>query len=187
MKFITFIFGLLVCLSIGCGESVDGIAFNSDNYEIEDIADSKFKRASKYAGDIISEQGTLLNGMKEGTWVTYYDKIEGKIRKIEHFHQGKIHGASIIMTPRGHIQQIAHYIHGQQDGMTISYNNVKTAGIANYSAGQLHGIFKGYFDNGMIQQTVEYKNGLKDGKLKYFDEEGNMTLEYTYKDDEKVE
>lgn len=187
MKNIAMLLGLFICLLFACGESVDGVDFDSENYKIEDITDSKFKRATKYAGEIIAEQGTLLNNMKEGTWVTYYEKIEGKIRKIEHFHQGKVHGASINVDPRGHIQQIAHYIHGQQDGMTISYNNAKTAGIANYSAGQLHGIFKGYFDNGMVQQTVEYKNGLKDGKLKYFDEEGNMTLEYTYKDDEKVE
>ena len=37
-----------------------------------------------------------------------------------------------------------------------------------------------------LKQEVEYKNGLQDGYFRYYDEEGNVTLEYEYKEGEKI-
>ena len=50
----------------------------------------------------------------------------------------------------------------------------------------MDGPFAIYNDRGNLQRRGNFKNGKQHGLLQYFDEEGNVTLEYEYKNGEKV-
>ena len=50
----------------------------------------------------------------------------------------------------------------------------------------MDGIYKEFYNNGKLQRSINYKNGVMDGPMKYYNEEGGVTLEYSYKNGEKV-
>ena len=56
-----------------------------------------------------------------------------------------------------------------------------------YKDDKLEGTARTYDDRTFkLKQEVEYKDGKQDGFFRYYDEEGNVTLEYQYKNGEKV-
>ncbi|MEL7159304.1 MAG: hypothetical protein AAFN92_00990, partial [Bacteroidota bacterium] len=58
---------------------------------------------------------------------------------------------------------------------------------ATYVDGQLDGALATFdYRNNKIKQEVTYKNGVLDGPMRYFNEEGEVTLQYLYKDGEKI-
>ncbi len=53
--------------------------------------------------------------------------------------------------------------------------------------GKLDGVARTFDDRTWkVKQEVEYKNGVQDGFFRYYDENGTVTLEYVYKNGEKV-
>ena len=58
---------------------------------------------------------------------------------------------------------------------------------ATYKDGELHGMYRVYYKrDGKLQSEAEYKNGVQDGVYRFFNEEGAITLEYQFKNGEKV-
>ena len=59
-----------------------------------------------------------------------------------------------------------------------------------FKDGELHGTQKFYFTSGRevgkLQRDVAYKNGKIDGLMRYYDPEGKVTLQYTYKNGERI-
>jgi antitoxin component YwqK of YwqJK toxin-antitoxin module len=56
----------------------------------------------------------------------------------------------------------------------------------NYFENELDGMKRKYQNNGKIQEEVEYSRGVQDGIYRFYDDQGNMTLDYLYKNGEKV-
>ncbi|MCB0620362.1 MAG: hypothetical protein KDC43_16870, partial [Saprospiraceae bacterium] len=53
--------------------------------------------------------------------------------------------------------------------------------------GLLHGTFTKYHENSdVVQQQVEFKDGKEHGKFRFFNEQGELTVEYDYENGKKV-
>ena len=123
----------------------------------------------KDASGNLSSEGYVLDNKKTGEWLTY--NPEGEIK----------------MSFRGQVDTRAQYHLGQLHGPWKQYKFGKLIEERNYAGGKLDGTSKSYDDKTWkLKQEVQYKNGVQDGIYRYYDENGNVTLEYEYKNGEKV-
>lgn len=151
-------------------------------FTIEDIpgADMKYARKINGAG-ILEIEGFLLNNKKTGQWIQYGP--EGDIGLINHYVEGELEGAAMRMTYRNQVDLKSNYRQGVLHGPWVSYKFGKKIEERNYNLGRLDGPVRTYDDRTFkLKQEAFYKNGKQDGAWRYFDENGNVTVEYEYKD-----
>jgi antitoxin component YwqK of YwqJK toxin-antitoxin module len=55
-----------------------------------------------------------------------------------------------------------------------------------YVSGKLEGTVRIFYENSKLMEESLYKNGLRDGVSKWYDQEGNLTIQYEYKNGELV-
>ena len=173
-------------VSMGCGGTT-GELLDTSGYTIEAIDGSDYQIARKFEGDHLLEEGLLQKGRKEGTWIQYHPKRKGHVEQVAHYASGKLHGAMLTFDPKGNLIKMNQFAHGLEHGQSIQYNNGKVADISPFKYGLLDGTFESFYGNEKIQQQIEYQKGKKEGALRYFDEAGNVTVEYRYQNDEKVD
>jgi len=118
----------------------------------------------------ILEEGILINGAKNGAWITYYPNKDKAIKTLANYVNNELNGAFLTFSDRGQIETLTTYANGIYDG-----------NFAKFRFGN-----KKFYPTRKIQMEAEYKNGLQDGFYKYYDEEGNVVMEYQYKNGEKV-
>lgn len=183
-------FALFTCqdaTSGTAGAAVEKATVDQQEYEITPIPGSSAPRAEKKdpLGDII-EAGFLLDGKKHGTWTTYNQDSKAP-EKIMSYIDGALNGPYIEMDAQGRFALIANYKANVLHGFYGKYRIGRPELTANYVDGALDGVMAEYdYRSNKIKQEVSYKMGLKDGYLRYFNEEGKITLEYLYKDDERI-
>jgi len=135
--------------------------------------------------DKIEEEGTYLNGKREGAWTTYHSR-NGLVSTITHYKDGLKNGALVQANDRGEIELVAYYINGELEGAYKKFIRSKIKEESFYSNGKLEGMRKQFYDDGSIQVESNYVNGKRDGFEKYYDQEGNVTIEYEYKNGDRV-
>ncbi|TXF87867.1 hypothetical protein FUA23_17050 [Neolewinella aurantiaca] len=188
------LFILLLALSFfSCQEAarpervVEKAVFDNEEFETTEIDGSEALRVERRdpQGRVI-EQGFILNGNKHGTWTTY--TIDSKAPKtIMSYIEGALNGPYIEMDDMGRFALIANYKANVLDGPYGKYKIGRPELIANYVDGQLDGVMAEYdYRSNKIKQEVNYKMGKKHGPMRYFNEEGKITLEYVYENDERV-
>ena len=182
MKYLSLLFSILLIAS--CKNSAP-IPADLSGFVTEDIPGSAaVKVVSKDAGNNILEEGFILDGAKHGTWVTYHP--DHKIKSMTNYIDGKRNGAHIELTNRGQIELLVNYKNDDYHGKYSKYKFGRPQEMT-YIDGKLEGEIRIYFNSGgKLQKLITYKNGVQDGPLKFYDEEGNVTLEYVYKNGEKV-
>lgn len=168
----------------------NGEAMPSDlaDYEITDIPGSPMKKAvKKYVDGTVLEEGRLLNGLRSGTWFTY--PIAGTFpEKIMTYAQGMANGPYFELNERGQIEIEAYYKNNQLHGDWAEYKFGRPIKEASYQEGQLNGVYREYkTGTGKVQKEIEYKDGKMDGRYLFYDDDGNVILDYQYKNGEKVE
>ncbi len=166
---------------------VEKVAVDNQEYEITPIPGSATQQAIRRdpLGDII-ESGFVLNGLKQGTWTTYNQDSKAP-EKIMSYIDGALNGPYIEMDNQGRFALLANYKGNVLHGHYGKYRIGRPELTANYVDGQLDGVMAEYdYRTNKIKQEVSYKLGLKDGYLRYYNEEGKITLEYLYKDDERI-
>ncbi|MCG8386668.1 MAG: toxin-antitoxin system YwqK family antitoxin [Cytophagales bacterium] len=126
------------------------------------------------------EQGTYLNGKRQGTWTTYHNNE--LVKSITTYVNGVEEGAHIEIDDRGQLTLKAFYHDGALDGDYIAYNRTRVVERKFYNNGKLEGTVKKYYENGNIMEESLYKNGKLNGLSKWYDQQGNVTLQYEYKD-----
>jgi antitoxin component YwqK of YwqJK toxin-antitoxin module len=158
-----------------------------DNYDLIPTNDpDRFEAHLKNIEDEVIEKGFFYKGLKDGTWVKY-DANGDKISEISGYHAGKLDGISIKLDPRGQLQERKEYRDNRLHGYYALYQYGKLLKEANYKDGQLHGRMTKYVEfTGKKLSEADYKNGKQDGIFRYFDDKGNITLEYRYKNGEKI-
>jgi antitoxin component YwqK of YwqJK toxin-antitoxin module len=130
-------------------------------------------------------EGFVEDGKKTGMWVQYTP--EGDIALINHYVNGLMEGTSMRMSFRNQVDLKLNYKQGKLDGPWTAYKFGKVIEQRFYVNDKLEGTAKTYDDRSYkLKQEVQYKNGVQDGFFKYYDEDGNVTLEYEYKNGEKV-
>lgn len=166
---------------------VEKATIDDQEYLITEIPGSATKRAVKQdeLGNV-TEAGYLLNGLKQGTWTNYGNESAAP-EKIVSYIDGALNGPYIEMDQQGRYALLANYKNNILHGPWVKYRIGRPEQTANYIDGQLDGTLAEFdFRNGKIKQEVNYKMGVQHGPLRYFNEEGKVTLEYIYEDGERV-
>lgn len=166
---------------------VETVSVDGQEYEMTPVAGSEAQQAIKRdpIGSII-EQGFVLNGLKQGTWTTFNQDSKAP-EKIMSYIDGALNGPYIEVDKQGRFALIANYKANVLHGHYGKYRIGRPELTANYVDGLLDGVMAEYnYRNNKIKQEVSYKMGLKDGYMRYYNDEGEITLEYLYKDDKRI-
>jgi antitoxin component YwqK of YwqJK toxin-antitoxin module len=170
--------------------STEGTA--SDNswtgqYEFEAIAGTDSEMATLYApnGDIL-EQGPVLNDKKNGTWSYFEEKSEFPMKVIS-FVDDKYNGAYLEFNDRGQAELMATYKNNKLHGAWGKFRFGRPEITADYVDGELDGIMREYdYRSGKLKKEASYKAGQLDGLVRDYDEQGQVMVEYMYREGEKI-
>jgi len=159
---------------------------SGEEYKFEDIPGLDIKRVTQYDTKMaVIAEGFTKNGIKTGEWVEYGSK-KGKLSTITAYVEGKLNGNYFEFDDRGYLVTQASFINDQLDGKVIKYKYGKAIEISNYKKGLLHGKKSLFHRNGNLQEEIDYNNDVIDGSMKFYNESGDLTMEYTYKNGEKI-
>ncbi len=153
---------------------------------LEDIEGSNVKYARQItpAGQVQIE-GFVENGKKVGQWIQYGG--DGDIALINNYVDGMLEGPGMRMSFRNQVDLKSTYHKNLLHGPWTTYKYGKVIEQRNYVNDKLDGVVKTFDDRTFkLKQEVQYKNGVQHGYFRYYDEAGNITLEYEYKDGEKI-
>ena len=97
---------LFACGGGGGGSTAAPVTTNLGGYQVEDLGTGKVENAIKKTGDgKISEIGSLIDGKKFGTWITYHSAEENSpIASISTYKNGLKNGPYMTYNKRGQLE-----------------------------------------------------------------------------------
>ncbi len=180
---------------IACTQSTEtsseihGTTESFNSYEFELVHGDSIARLPGQTGNFL-EMGEVDNGMRQGFWIFARDRRTASPKAIKYYHNGKLNGPFFTYTYNGDPKLIAHYLDGKLNGTYIEYNYDAPHIIANYVKGKLDGKKTTYFDEYELRHKIRkiehYKMGILDGKVSWFNEKGEVVLQYVYADGKVV-
>jgi antitoxin component YwqK of YwqJK toxin-antitoxin module len=159
----------------------------SDSLESKQVSNQMNDRGLKTghwterSGEFTST-GIYLDGLKDGTWETYYSG--NMISKLETFAAGQMDGIQIQFDKKGKVTGIEHYTKNKLDGLALTYSPYSSQVLKEqrFRDGMLDGLYRSYYDNGKIQEEAFYLHNQKNGPSKWFSREGRLIAIYNYRD-----
>lgn len=145
------------------------------------------RRVERYdvAGALV-EDGYVRDSLRVGTW-TVYDPVTKVPKQVTGYVDGTRNGPFFEFDEQGRLTTVANYRNGKLEGHYGKYRSGRPELTASYRNGELDGMMVTYdIRKNKPKQEVNYKMGKKDGPLRYFNEQGEIVMEYLYRDDEKV-
>lgn len=156
---------------------------------------------------MVEQTGSFSNDRPDGIWKWYYP--DGSLLREEECFQGQRDGAYVEYAPGGEIiakgnytdgekngewlyksgdnKEEGRYIVGLKDGTWRSYYpGEKIRFRGNYIQGTPDGQHLYYYESGRIREEQYYRAGIRIRTWKKYDEEGNLALTITYRDDEEI-
>lgn len=171
----------------GTTTASDGAGVDLSNYVLHPIEGTAQQYVVRGQEIAVEEEGFILEGRKEGTWVTYHLDALHIPKTIASYVNGKLHGYYAEFNSRGQLELSAVYKQGLLHGRYAKYKYGFLLEQHYYKENVLHGMLTTYYPNTKkLQKEVEFKNGKEDGFYRYYNEDGQVTLEYEYKNGEKV-
>lgn len=128
--------------------------------------------------------GIYVNGFREGSWTELHPN--GHVKNVTGYVDGVKEGQSVEIDNRGQLLERFTYHNGELGGSYTKYNRTRIKEVKNYKNGLLEGKVEIFYDNAKVMEESYYKNGKRDGIAKWYDQEGNITIEYTYVDGEWI-
>jgi len=180
-----FIFFVFIISLISCGGTGVGPQFDTTGYETEGIGGGAQITEFKDASGWLLSKGTLIDGVKNGAWMSYHEN-SNKIKSITSFVNGVKNGPEIFLNDRGQIESVTEFKNDGFHGLVGKYKFGRPTEETNYVDGKMQGTFALYDSQGKLQRKGNLKDGQYHGKLQYYDSDGNVTMEYEYKNGEKV-
>jgi antitoxin component YwqK of YwqJK toxin-antitoxin module len=183
------VFSLLLVLGTACrpGGETQSEELDLSSFTLEKIPGSAFQRAVRLENGKLLEEGLLHNGKKNGTWVVYHGDEKNFPKSIATYVDGILSGPFMEINNFGQFTIIAQYKDNKYDGRVAKYNFTRLAEEFHYKDGVLDGLYTSYYDGTEIKQrSAEFKNGVENGFVRFFDAQGNVTVEYQYKNGEKI-
>ncbi len=179
-----------LALLAACNNSNAGGAseqFDSSGYTTEDIPGTPYQRVFILRADnTLQEEGLVRGGVKDGTWVIYHDGGEFPAKVIS-YASGMYNGPYMEFNERGQLALRATYKNNILDGPWGKYRFGRPEAEAHYKNGKFHGTYKEYDSStGKLLKEINYKDGVQHGMLRFFNDAGEVTLEYEYRNGEKV-
>ncbi len=161
-------------------------AVNMEGLELIDLPGGYQRAIRKNESGKITEEGVLRNGKRNGTWIVYHtDKPVPA--SVANFIDDQYSGPYLQYTPTGQLELACSYKANQLDGSFSKFKKNVLTEEGSYLNGQYHGSYTKYYPNKRYpQQVVEYYNGQLHGLAKYFNEAGDLIMEYEYNHGEKV-
>ncbi len=189
MKSILFVFATL-CL-MACGGSAGGgggVTANLDGFSSENVGNGVSYVYKKDGSGNLIESGNLVNGAKSGMWVNYFTdgKDAGRMKSLASYTKGILNGPFYSFNNRGQIESEVNYRDNKYHGKTTKYKFGRPTSIKEYKNNELDGTSIDYYSDGVIQKEINFKGGKQHGVMKWYNEEGQVTMEYEYKNGEKV-
>lgn len=186
MKYVTLVFSTVLFISCGGNSSSSSSTGTGDftGYEIYQADNSSASLAKKRSGDGTTEEGYIVDGKKNGMWITYHEN--GRAKTISSYSDNQLNGPFLELNDRGQITKKMSYHNGKHHGITATYKFGRVEVESTYKNGLIDGYRKEFNNKSELTKHIEYKDGKQHGKLRYYDEEGNITLEYEYKNGEKI-
>ncbi len=181
-------FFLLLALSlVACGGNNNKLKNGSGGYQLTDVSGSNWQRAMrKDVNGNLLESGFFANGKKAGTWLEYAPGNEFPTRLIS-YAEGEFNGLTIQFSNVGQIEIMANYLNNKLDGRWVKYRFARPEEEANYKDGQLDGdVIKYDIRNGQILSSAQYKEGKMHGIYRTYNEAGQITTEYEYRNGQQV-
>ncbi len=187
MKSTLFVLATLVLFACGGSGGGGGVTANLDGFDSESAGNGVSVATKKDGSGNLIEKGYLANGAKSGMWMTYYtDKDAGRIRTIASYSNGVLNGPYLELSNRGQIETEVNYLNNKYHGTVTNYKFGRPTAVKNYKNGELDGVSIDYFSDGDIQKEINFKGGKQHGTMKWFNEDGQVTMEYEYKNGEKI-
>ena len=186
MKIAYFLLPLALFMA-SCQSNSSGSKADLSKYDLSSIPGTNLKKAVFLDKDNeVIEEGYVLDGMKEGQW-SYYNTSGEILLRLENYHKGKLFGHALTINARYEMEGRTHYFNGLQDGYHAEYKRNRKKIEAYYKNGKRHGRLTQYHDySDKILSESDYLDGKQHGIYKYYDKSGNVTLDYEYKNGEKV-
>jgi len=132
----------------------------------------------------ITAYGIYVNGLREGSWAELHPN--GHVKNVTGYVNGLKEGQSVEIDNRGQLLERFTYHNDKLEGPYTKYNRSRIKEVKNYKNGLLEGKVEIFYDNAKVMEESYYKNGKRDGIAKWYDQEGNVTIEYTYVDGEWI-
>lgn len=191
MKYFLLIFSIVALYSCGGGGTTAVAPTPSQdanlagfNEQAMDGSNAKYVYKENSTGQLY-ETGYTVNGKKSGSWITYHED-NGRIQTLQSWVDGQLNGPSLTFNNRGQIESRSDYKSGIFDGVVSTYKFGRVEKSTPYVNGKIQGTYEEFNQKGKLLKQIEFVDGLQNGSLKYFDDEGNVTLEYIYKNGEKI-
>jgi antitoxin component YwqK of YwqJK toxin-antitoxin module len=155
-----------------------------------------------YKDGSIEQKGRFERDKYQGLWIWYYPN--GNTWREESYFNGREDGMFVEYDSDGNILTQGDYIDGEKDGEWV-YHVGDHEERGNYVIGLREGIWKYYYSNGILQYEGMYSQGNPDKRHKYYypsgvlkeeqyyelgireknwkkyDEEGNLVMTITYR------
>ena len=142
-------------------------------------------RVSVYGTDgTVLQQGDYLEGVREGAWTEFHPN--GFVKQVVGYVNGLKQGQQLELDNRGQLEVRSTFYQGKLHGQYVKYNRTRIKEKKFYDDGKLNGLKEIFYGNGTIMEQSNYVAGQIDGVAKWFDQEGNVTIEYLYKNGELV-
>ncbi len=187
MKSTIFVFAIAMLVACGNSSTGSGPMANLDGFEKIDAGNGTKQVIKKDAEGNLLESGFIINGSKSGTWITYYTaKDAGRMKTLASYTNGILNGPYFEFNNRGQIESESNYMDNKYHGKVVSYKFGRPLTEKTYERGELNGLSSDYYSDGVIQKEINFKNGKQHGSMKWYNEEGKMTMQYEYKNGEKV-
>lgn len=174
-------------LATACQHAPEGEAADLTGYTLESVPGSSWKKAIKTDGGRLVEEGYVADGKKSGVWVTYYNDVKNYPKVIASYAGGVLEGPYMEVNNFGQYEMVAHYRQGKLHGRMAKYNLTRLVEEMYYIDGLLEGPYTLYFPNSDVKQrTAEFKKGKEDGIIRFYNDKGRITVEYEYRNGEKI-
>ncbi len=160
---------------------------NLSDYQITDIAGSNLKRAVKLRpnGSII-EEGTLLDGKRQGAWVLFNEEKPSP-KRVANYVEDRLEGVFMEFNSQGQADFVSHYRENVLDGSFARFKLGRKSEEGNFKMGVHHGTFCNYFSGmDLLEHEVEYAGGKMHGMNRYYNRQGKVVMEYKYERGEKI-
>ena len=173
------------------GPKVVAAPANLEGMTVVELPGSKVQKAYRYEPNGgIMEEGDLLDGKKTGTWVVYHPGGKNIVKTLINYADGLRNGIYLEVNDRNQIEEVGYFMDDKKDGKWTEWTYSRRLSEQEFKAGVPHGIRRKFYNkgkDGQVQEEVEFKNGVQDGIYRWYLEDGTVSIDYTYKDGQKVE
>ncbi len=186
MRIILFLFSIAFFASCNSGGG-GGASADLAGFETESAGNGVTKAYKVDSNGKMKEQGFVSGGKRNGVWMSYYDGEDaGKVKSLASYSNGALNGPYFELDNRGQIKAEVNYTNNMYDGESTTYKYGRKTSLKTYKKNKLDGLSIEYFQDGKVQKEINFKDGKQHGTMKWYSDKGEVTMQYEYKNGEKI-